>query len=223
MRKLSLALMVSICFLGISSAAGATSVNLIWLNSAGGAITEVSGGSITLEESAVATLTLDVQLDVDSRGAAAVFLTIDFDTDLENELNVLSWSEISWSLSNTKGVVVRTLTPISAGIDSTIESSGSQAGSVFVFDGTSLGPGPFNTTLTFARLVFVTSFARAPVDGDDIFAFGVFGGNEGGSTIGDVTFNGASVNGIPEPGTVTLLGLGVSAFALSARRRKWKH
>ena len=67
--------------------------------------------------------------------------------------------------------------------------------------------------------MFVTNHGQINSDGDDIFAQAVLGGNEGGSFINDATFNGASVNVVPEPGTVALLGLGVSALALAGRRR----
>ncbi len=89
MRKLSLALMVSICFLGISSAASATSVSLVWTGAAGD-IFGVSGSSVTIGQTGSATLTLDVVLDIDSRGVAGAFLNIDFDTDLGNELDLLA-------------------------------------------------------------------------------------------------------------------------------------
>jgi hypothetical protein len=73
------------------SAASATSVNLVWINSAGGPIDSVSGNSVSLNQSGVVvTLTLDVQLAIDSRGVAGAFLTFTFDTDLKNELDLVS-------------------------------------------------------------------------------------------------------------------------------------
>ena len=99
MRKLSLALVVGLCFLGMSSAAGATSVNLIW-SSTNGAVFSQSGNSVTV--SGAATLTLEVQFDIDSRGTPGAFLTFNWDTDLKNELNLIEWTELSWSNGSGK-------------------------------------------------------------------------------------------------------------------------
>ena len=71
MRKLNLvALMASICFLGIAGAASATSVSLVLTGVlAGGAgIDSTSSSAVTLNPSGTATLTIDVVLDIDSRG-----------------------------------------------------------------------------------------------------------------------------------------------------------
>jgi len=219
MRKLHLAFMVSLCFLGLSSAAGATSVNLIWTGATvNGNIVSMSGGSVLLDVSSVATLTLDVRFDVDSRGVSAIFMTVDWDVDLDNELNLISWSEMSWS----NGMGTRNLSPFIAGINSSQESTGLQAGFIFEFDSTTIGEGPKNTTLTFARLVFVTNLDSVNTDGDDIFANYIIGGNGAGVTISDAVINQASVNIVPEPSTVALLGLGIASLALAGSRRNRK-
>ena len=212
MRKLSLALMVSLCFLGISSGASASSVDLVWSGTAGG-IAAVSGNSVTVSGSSVATLTLEVTLTSDSRGVSAAFADFNFDTDFGNEVNIVSFTEISWS--NTSGL--RTLTPLGVGISSSQESTGTQKGTVFGLEGTSGGLGAKNTTLTFARLVFSTT-VNVTNDGNDIFSQGLLGGDGTGVTIFDATFGGASVNIVPEPGTLALLVLSVGGLVLAGRR-----
>ena len=216
MRKLSFALIASLCFMGISSAASATSVNMVWTGTTGGVI--VSGNSVTLAPSSVATLTLDVVLDVDSRGAAGVTINVAFDSDLGNELNLISQENISWS--NMSGSM--TLGPISGmnGVGSSQESfTGTQEGQINDWAHGTLADGPASTTLTFARIVFATNHGNVVSDGNDIFSGGLIGGNAAGSTIFDAVYNGASVNLVPEPGTVALLGLGIGSLALAGRRR----
>jgi len=214
------------------SVASATSVNLIWTGfaeNAPGAINSVSGNSVTMNPSGIATLTLDVQIVADSRGVSSAFMTFSFDTDLDNEVNLLSWTELSWS----NGTGTRTLTPFTLGTggcqircggpqDSSSESTtNGVAGLIFEFEGTSLGTGPKNTTLTFARLVFVTNHGQVNSNQPlDIFvANALIGGNAANSIISDAVLNGAAVNAIPEPSTVLLFGLGVGALALGSRRQ----
>ena len=103
MRKLSVvALIAGLSLLGVAGAAGATSVNMVWTGASSGTI---NGSSVAVSGTANATLTLDVQIDIDSRGLAAAFMTFDFDTDLGNELNLLSFSEVPWSRVNKKAVM----------------------------------------------------------------------------------------------------------------------
>jgi len=248
MKKDARVLLLSIAailLLLVPSIASATSVNLIWTGTNGtpGAINSVNGNSVTINPSGVATLTLDIQLVVDSRGVSSAFLTFDFDTDLDNEINLLSYSELSWS----NGTGTRNLSPITPGIGipcqdqyyqppgfpppdpiflgcfgptSSESTTNGVAGLIFEFEGTTIGNGPKNTTLTFARLVFTTNHGLVNSNQiNDIFSRGLIGGNAGGSIISDAVFGTASVNAIPEPGTVLLLGLGVGTLALAGRRQ----
>lgn len=161
LSPLSRLFLLSLCLLGISRTADAATVNMIWtgVNTNGVDIVAMSGNSVTLDHSGVATLTLDMVLDIDSLGVSGYFLRSDFDSDLDNELNLLSWAELSWS----NGMGSRTLVPDFPGIHSSQESTGSQPGFIYFFDGFTIGfSGPTNTTLTFARLIFETTPARSP-------------------------------------------------------------
>ncbi len=228
MRKLTLiALMASISFLGFSSVASATSVGLAIVGTAAGGagIFSSTASSVTLNVSGSATLTVDVQVDIDSRGLAGLFMSLKFDTDGENEVNVVSFTELSWAFVNMMGATTSELGQLTTGINSTQESAAAVEGQLYTFEGQSLGTGPANTTLTFARVVFSTNSANVATDGDDIFSGTFFPGevvgcNSPGCDItSSVSFGGIAVNLVPEPGTISLLGLGIGALVLAGGRR----
>ena len=224
------ALIACVSIMSMPSVSAATSVSLIWTSvnaSGGGAV--ASGNSVTLDPSAVATLTLDVQIDVDSRGLAAAFINFGWDTDLGNEANLPTWEEFSWF--NASGT--RKLRPL-FDITGSTESTDLQSGTLTQLESVTLGYGPASTTLTFARLVFATNLGNIENDGNDIFSgtpgrlATVLGCNAPGCVLEDVSFFGAdinvddglgpSLNIIPEPGTALPFGLGLGALA-GARRR----
>ena len=227
MRKLGLvALLTGACFLASASVANATSVNLRWSGgiASAGSLSGVGTSSITIAPSATATLTLDIRINVDSAGLSSAFLSLEFDRDLKNELNILAFEELSW----VSGMM--NLTQLNAGIDSTQESTGpglgALQGQLYTFEATTLGNGPVNTTIAFGRVVFTTNHANASVDGPDVFS-GVFNAgldgvfNNPGSNIDATTvFGTASVNQVPEPTTLATLVLGLGTLALAGRRRK---
>jgi hypothetical protein len=231
MRKLGfMALLASVCLLGVGSMASATSVNLRWVagNASSGSITGIGTSSVTLAPSAVATLTLDIRLAVDAAGVSSAFLSLEFDRDLANELNKVSFEELTWTGMMTMNQPLPKLEPFALGV-ATQESTGAQMGKFYTFDMTTISTlsdcCPVSTTVAFGRVVFTTNHQSAGDDGADVFSglfavgidgiFNQAGGNIGGTT----TYGTARVNQIPEPSTLGLLGLGLSALVVAGRRR----
>ncbi len=215
MWRTTLATLGAIALAG--SAAGST-VSLIWTGAAGGAILGLGTSvvDVSLAFGAV-TLTLDVILNADAAGISSGTLDLRFDQDGFDELDLLSWSEFSWANSKATASLVQA-TP---GIEQVQESQYSGAeGQAFGFEGFTLGQGPANVTLTFARVVFFTSVIKANADGLDVFATGRDIRDNAGLPVTLVT-EAAAVNGdqVPEPSTLALLGLGLLGIAAASGRR----
>jgi hypothetical protein len=159
--------------LGVSRAADATSVNLRWAGAAGSAVTGLGTSTVTV--AGAATLTLDIRIAVDSSGLSAAFLSLEFDRDLRNELNVLSFEEISWTGVMMTAMDTPSMSPLSSGLLTTQESSGSATGLLYTFDLTTVSTAsdccPKSTTLAFGRVVFATNPSSLTRDGGDIFAW----------------------------------------------------
>jgi hypothetical protein len=232
MRKLGFVAVLAIaCALGSATTASATSVNLRWAGglTSFGAITGLGTDTVTLAPSAVATLTLDIRIAVDAGGLSSAFLSLEFDTDLKDELNYVSFEELTWTGATfmmTMATVTPTLSPLSAGLLVTQESTyGGQEGKLYTFDTSTTDTAstccPVSTTVAFGRVIFTTTHNS---DGEpDVFS-GLFNPgvdaifNRAGTNIGgSVTFGTATV--IPEPSTLGLLGLGLSALVVAGRRR----
>jgi hypothetical protein len=235
MRKLGfVALLATACFLGISSEASATSVNLRWLagSASSGSITGIGSSSVTIAPSAVATLTLDIRINVDAAGLSSAILSLEFDRDLANELNILSFEELAWTGVMMNTMLLPQLGAILPGLNPTQESTGLLPGLLYTFDAVTTSTAtdccPVSTTVAFGRVVFTTNHQGPLGPGDDgadifsgIFNLGVdFMGNKAGGNIsGTTTYGTARVNQIPEPSTLGLLGLGLSALVVAGRRR----
>jgi hypothetical protein len=219
-----LVLVASVSLLGFSSVAGATSVSMIWTGTTG---TGATGSSdINVSNVTAETLTLTLTLTADSAGVGAYFMSLRFDTDGGNELNIVSVAEGSWTNGLT-GAKARNLTQLNAGIESTQESENTAPeGRLFTFEATSLGTGIKNASLIWGVVVFTTNPGNVATDGDDVFS-GIF--NPGIDVLFDnltqpinaAAYSQASVNtvAVPEPGIVALLGVGVGALLLAGRRR----
>lgn len=234
-RKLFLTtLMAGLCCLGISSTASAFSVNLNWLNAAGGPIDSVSGNSVTLASaSTIATLTLDISITTDSRGTGGFGFLFEWDRDLGNELDFLSGTGIPAPFVVIGGGYFAPLAPTYPFPDVARRlqesTAGGQEGIIGQLEAAlTFGAGTGGFTVSIGTVTFVTTGSVAN-DGDDVFSNGgwpsppiqtnVLAENFSNIT-SSVAFGGASVNYIPEPGTLSLLGLGVGALVFAGRRRK---
>lgn len=218
-RRLAALLLLLFASLGASEAeatGGLTFINLVWTGTTGtGAL-----GSSTIDVSSVEpeTLSLDVVLDVGAYGLYFLQTSILFDFDLENELDLVSARTFAWDDPNSP-TRFNTL-----GFVTSQESEGDAEGQVFALGGFATGGRvPPVTTLTFARMVFVTSPSRVTGGGVDILS-GFFFELDSAFATSDLSsfyvpeFGSAALNPIPEPGSLILLALGIGALAWSARR-----
>lgn len=218
MTRNTLGLIVNLlCLLGIASSASATSFGAfatspLTLN----AVKTVSVGD---------TFTVDIGFILDPGDSISSYaMSIMFDTDLGNELQFISASQPGSVTGLFGGPLTPTGTPV--GVDST----GSSAGSVITFAGSTTpgtgivnsGATPFDVvigTITFKALAGVTT------DGADAFT-GFFDGgdhltdNSGAPHSHALTFGDLSVNLVPEPGTFSLVALGMFGLSLKSRRER---
>ena len=197
----------------IAQGSRATSIDFVWTGTSGAG--SVGSSAISVSASQPETLTLDVVLDVDTFGLSLLGISIGFDPDLGDELDVISIETLSWS--NPKGPGRFT----AVGYVSSQESTPTREGQFISLGGFSFGAGPQNATLTFARIVFTTHPSAASSDGSDIISF--FGSSDvaldsTGLFYIQPELGSAEVNVIPEPVSLSLLGIGIGALALAFRR-----
>lgn len=220
MRKSSLIhLIAAFLMLVGASSASATTVNLLWTASSDAGATGIGTSTIGLSTANPGVLlTLDLVIGIDAAGLSAYGLDVEFDTDLDNELDIVSFQELSWE--NAKAT--RTLGNITVGIVGSQESTASVEGQVFGFEAFTLGTGAANLTLTFARMVFVTTGA-VNSDGLDLFSsnerdpFATAFIDNAGIQLNIPAF-GATVN-LPEPQSVALLVLAIGTLTAAGWKR----
>jgi hypothetical protein len=159
------------------------------------------------------TLTAEIRVTADAAGISSYGVSVDFDIDLGDELDLISASELL-----PPGFAFN----LSAGVGGTTESTPAVAGAVETFEAATFAAGPVSTTFTAGTLALVVT-ANVATDGLDLVPFLLFGvdgifDNAGLDASDAATFVGASVN-VPEPGTALSVGASLLAIAIAGRRR----
>ena len=173
-------------------------------------------GSNTISALPGDTLSATVSLTADSDGVSVYGISLLFDTDFGDELNLISVTELLTAPFTFN---------LNVGCESSEESTGSQAGNVLTCEAATFGVGPSLATVAIIDLVFQVT-ANVESDGFDIetglFNTGFDGvfDNQQSSLAVSAIFGQAAVNlSTPEPSTGLLVGLGLLGFALRSRKR----
>lgn len=203
---------VAASLLGSPGLAGALpSISLSFTATSGAGI----AGSSVIAAAPGDLLTLELRLQPGPEGVSSYGISLLFDTDLRDELELVSVVELTpagFSFSSTPGRP-----------ESQRESTTGVAGNVLTFEALTFGSGPVEGSLVIGRLGFRVN-ASVTSDGPDLFV-GLFNpgvdglfDNAGHDLSAAAAFGSASVT-VPEPGSFALLAPSVLALGVSRRRR----
>ncbi len=203
----------AVLFIGAALAfnASATMVDIVFTATTGSG----TPGTNKIGAEAGDLLTAIVSIEPDAAGVSSYGISVLFDMDLGNELDLDSVTEL------LNAPFTFNFDP---GCASTQESTGAKVGNVLTCEAATFGAGPPPpTSVAIMELKFLVTANVV----DDLFDIelgffnpgfdGVFD-NAGGSV--NPTFGRASVNVIPEPDTALLIGFGLVGLGVRLRKRR---
>jgi hypothetical protein len=214
--------------IGFAGSAGATAtVDLIWTATSG---TGAGVGTSSIDAASGDTLTLAILLTAGTEGISSYGISVSFDPGALDQLNVTSATEFGLKPTITCSPFPScffdspTMSNFTPGVSGIMDSSTVATGFVYTFEAGTLGSGLLDTFGAFqiGEIVFSANSSTATTSlAAGFFVVGVDAAYDNGGLPVVTTFNGAAADVFgPEPGTATLLGLGLVGLAVAGRRSR---